>query len=179
MRGRRTSRSEGWRHRCWRRGGRAGARSGDDGNKTEDAILSDAAKRLGVSADELESALAQAGGRPARPGREGRRPDQGAGRRDQEAPQGSAGCSGVPAGPMGGPGFGGPRGSTTSAGPASAAPAACSTRWPTSSASRWRSSSRELRDGKTLAQVAKAHDKSLDDLKEAASACSPSASTRR
>ena len=36
------------------------ARSGDEGDKTEDAVLSDAAKRLGVSADELERALAKA-----------------------------------------------------------------------------------------------------------------------
>ena len=37
-----------------------------------------------------------------------------------------------------------------------------------SSASRWRKLFSELRDGKTLAQVAKAHDKSLDDVKSAA-----------
>ena len=98
------------------------ARSGDDGDKAEDAILSDAAKRLGVNADELEDALAQGRGRPARPGREGRRPDQGAGRRDQEAPQalrpgarrsrrpGAARLRATTGSTAGRPGFGGPGG---------------------------------------------------------------------
>ncbi len=148
-------------------GAAVAARTGDDGDKAEDAILSDAAKRLGVDADELEKALAQA---------EDAQLDQAVTDGDLTKEQAdeikkhrkrSGRVLGVPGGPMGGPGSGEHRfhhkGGPGFGGPGGVLDAVADELG--ISVDKLFS---ELRAGKTLAQVAKAHDKSLDDIKDAA-----------
>jgi polyhydroxyalkanoate synthesis regulator phasin len=148
-------------------GAAVAARSGDDGDKTEQAILSDAAKRLGVSADELESALAKA---------EDAQLDQAVKNGDLTKEQADAikkhrksdgRVLGVPGGPMGGPGFGLHR-FHEGGGPRFGGPGGVLDAVADELGISVEKLFSELRDGKSLEQVAKAHDKSLDDLKEAA-----------
>ncbi len=143
------------------------ARSSDDGSKTEDAILSDAAKRLGVSADELESALARA---------EDAQLDKAVKAGDLTKEQADAikrhrkdsgRVLGLPGGPHGGPGFEvhrghafGPPGFGGPGGVLDAVADELGITVPKLIS--------QLRDGKTLAELAKSHDKSLADLKSAA-----------
>ncbi len=149
-------------------GAAVAARSGDDGDKAEQAILSDAAKRLGVDADDLESALAKA---------EDAQLDQAVKDGDLTKKQADeikkhrkrdGRVLGVPGGPMGGHGFG-ERGFHVHGGPGFGGPGgglldAVADELGITVEKLFS----ELRDGKTLAQVAKAHDKSLADVKEAA-----------
>ena len=140
------------------------ARSGDEGDKTEDAILSDAAKRLGVSADELENALAKAEDaqvdRAVEAGKLSKEQAE-AIKRHRER---SGRVLGFPGGP--GPGFGfrhhfhGPKALFMgSGGPLEDVAEALGI-----SAKELFS---ELRAGKTLSEVAKAHGKSIDELEKA------------
>lgn len=142
------------------------ARGGDDGKKQEQAVLSDAAKRLGVSADELKSALSKAedaqldeavkdGGLTQEQADEIKKHRHRSGR-----------VLGGPGGPggHGGPGFGlrgpGHERSGGAGGVMDSVAGAIGISVPDLFS--------ELRDGKTLEQVAKAHGKSLDDVKSAA-----------
>jgi predicted RNase H-like HicB family nuclease len=141
------------------------ARGGDDGKKQEQAVLSDAAKRLGVTADELKSALSKA---------EDAQLDEAVkdGRLTQEQADeikkhrhrsGRVLGPGAPGG-HGGPGFGfrgpGPERLGGPGGVMDSVADAIGISVPDLFS--------ELRDGKTLEQVAKAHGKSLDDVKNAA-----------
>ncbi|HEU0022986.1 MAG TPA: hypothetical protein VFQ12_00045 [Thermoleophilaceae bacterium] len=141
------------------------ARSGDDGEKRENAILSDAAKRLGVSAEELESALAKAEDAQLDKAVEDGDLTKEQAEAIKERRRASGRVLGVPDGPHG-PGFRGPAfglhfgfgfGGHGDVMEDVAEALGISTSDLFS----------ELRDGKSLAEVAKAHDKSLDDVKSA------------
>ena len=145
-------------------GGVALAARGGDADKSESSILADAAKRLGVSADDLKDALAKA---------ENAQLDQAV--KDGKLTQKQADAlkrfrerSGhVLGGPFGvgpgGPGFHGPGRHVFFFGP----PGFLGDVADELGISRSELFS-QLRDGKTLAEIAKAHGKTLDDLKAAA-----------
>jgi phage antirepressor YoqD-like protein len=142
-------------------GGGAALAARDDGNKTEDAILGDAAKRLGVTQAELEDALAKAEDaqidKAVKDGKlTKKQADELKKRRDESGrvlgfpgggPRFEHHRFGVP-----GPGFGGP-------GPLGDVAKALGI--------GERKLFSQLRDGKTLAQIAKAQGKTLDDVRAA------------
>ena len=138
------------------------ARNGDEGAKQEDAVLSDAAKRLGVSADELESALAKAQNaqldKAVKAGDLTQEQADAIKRWRKSSGRVLGGPGGAHHGPglghPGPPGFGGPGGVLD----AVADELGISVE----------SLLTEMRDGKTLAQLAKAHDKTVEDLEGAA-----------
>jgi hypothetical protein len=144
-------------------GGAAVAARGGDEDKPEQAILSDAAKRLGVSTHELQDALAKAEDaqleKAVKDGDLTKEQADAIKRHRRE----SGHVLGIPGGP---PAFGfgfRAHGPFMFGGPgelldALADELGISTKELFS----------ELRDGKTLEEVAKAHDKTLDDLKSAA-----------
>ena len=147
------------------------ARSGDEGSKAEDAILGDAAKRLGVSAAELESALAKA--ENAQLDRAVKAGDLTKEQADaiKQRRERSGRVLGLPGGPHGGPGFGPPGFGERHRGPGPHGFGGPGRVLDAVAGELGISVSKlfsELRDGETLADVAKAHGKSLDDLKEAA-----------
>ena len=129
-------------------GGAAGAVAATDDHKAaEQSILSDAAKRLGVSADELRSALSKAEDA----------------RLDAEVKAGGSVLGpGGPGGPghfgPGGHGHGGPGGPFTLGDAAKAIGIGAD------------ALVTQLRDGKSLAAIAKAHGKTLSDVKAAVKA---------
>jgi polyhydroxyalkanoate synthesis regulator phasin len=150
-------------------GGGAALAAKDDGDKAEDAILGDAAKRLGVSAAELEDALAKAEDaqldEAVKDGKLTREQADELKKRREE----SGRVLGFPGGgprfghhELGGPGFGGP-------GPHFAGPGPLGDVAKALGISERKLFS-ELRDGKTLAEVAKAHGKSLDEVRAAVKA---------
>lgn len=166
MRGRRTIAIGGVAAALAGGGAAALAASNDGPDKAESAILNDAAKRLGVNADKLKDALSRA---------EEAQLDQAVKDGDLTKDQADAikkhrarfgsvlGGPGVgPHGPgpglelhhFGGPGPGGPGGILDDVAKALGLSV--------------EDLFSELRDGKTLAQVAKAHDKTLADVKKAA-----------
>jgi hypothetical protein len=138
-------------------GGAALAARSDDPDKVEQAILGDAAKRLGVSPSDLEDALAK-----AEDAQLGQAVKEGTLTKEQadaiKARRKDSGrVLGIPGGPhfehheFGRPGLhfrGGPLDDVADALGMSV-----------------RELFSELRDGKTIAQVAKAHGKSLDDVR--------------
>lgn len=142
-------------------GGGAALAAKDDGDKTEQAILGDAAKRLGVSAADLEDALAKAeDAQLDKAVKDGKLTKEQADELKKHREQ-SGRVLGFPGGgprfehhEFGGPGprFGGP-------GPLADVAKALGI--------GERKLFSELRDGKTLAQVAKAQGKSLDDVRAA------------
>jgi uncharacterized protein YidB (DUF937 family) len=138
------------------------ARNGDEGAKQEDAVLSDAAKRLGVSADELESALAKAqDGQLDKAVKAGKLTQE---RADaiKRWRRSSGRVLGGPGGPHHGPGLGHP-GPPGFGGPGGVLDAVAG-----ELGISVESLLTELHDGKTLAQLAKAHDKTVDGLEGAA-----------
>jgi hypothetical protein len=157
------------------------ARGADDGSKTEQAILSDAAKRLGVKPGELESALSKAEDaqldQAVRDGRLTRKQADAIKRHRQRSGHVLGMGPGGPGfgGPGGGPGFGGPGGGPGFGGPGFGGPGRHGPGGPgdamgTVAKALGISESRlfsELRDGRSLAQVAKAHGKSLAEVKSA------------
>ena len=149
-------------------GGAALAARGDDGDKVEQAILGDAAKRLGVDAGELEDALAKAEDaqldRAVRAGKLTQEQADALKRRRRESGRvlGFPGGPGGPRGPhfehhrFGGPGMhfrGGPLDDVAGA-----------------LGITVRKLFSELRDGKSLAEIAKAEGKSLADVRAAVEA---------
>ena len=147
-------------------GGAAGAVAATDDHKAaEQSILSDAAKRLGVSADELRSALSKA--EDAQLDAEVK-----AGRLTQaqaDAIKQHRRADGTVLGP-GGPG--GPGGTSARAATATAGPAArsCSATPRKAIGIGEDALVTQLRDGKSLAAIAKAHGKTLADVKAAVKA---------
>jgi hypothetical protein len=143
------------------------ARGADDGAKTEQAILSDAAERLGVKPSELEGALSKAeDAQLDQAVRDGRltRKQADAIKRDRHR---SGRVLGMGPGGPGSPGFGGP-GRHGPGGPGG--PGGPDDVMGSVAKALGVSTDRlfsELRDGKTLAQVAKAHGKSLAEVKSA------------
>ncbi|HEU4973744.1 MAG TPA: hypothetical protein VFT50_01545 [Baekduia sp.] len=142
------------------------ATSGDDGKQAEDAVLSDAAKRLNVSPDQLRSALGAAeDAQLDQAVKDGKLTQQQAdaikAHRQQDGrvlgPVPGAGPMGRHGGPWGGPGVRGP-GGPMGAGLDAAAKALGLQRDALLT---------QLRAGKSLADVAKAQGKSADDVKAA------------
>jgi uncharacterized protein (DUF433 family) len=146
-------------------GGAAVAASGGDGGKTEDAILADAAKRLGVTPGQLERALANAeDAQLDQAVEDGRLTQEEADalkkhRRESGRVLGFPGSG--PGGHVGGPGLGGH-------GPGFGGPGDAMQAVAKELGISVSDLFGELRDGKTLAEIAKEHDKSLADLKAAA-----------
>jgi hypothetical protein len=145
-------------------GGGAALAAKDDGDKTEQAILGDAAKRLGVSTAELEDALAKAEDaqldQAVKDGKLTKAQADELKKRREE----SGRVLGLPGG---GPRFehhefGGPGPRFGGRGPLADIAKALGI--------SERKLFSELRGGKTLAQVAKAHGKSLDDVRAAVKA---------
>ena len=138
------------------------AAGGGEGGKAEDAILSDAAKRLGVSADELESALAKAQNAQLEKAVKAGELTKEQADAIKQRRKSSGRVLGGPGGPHHGPGFGHP-GPPGFGGPGGVLDAVAG-----ELGIEVESLLSELRDGKTPAQLAKAHGKSLDDLEGAA-----------
>lgn len=143
------------------------ARGGDDGRKDEQAVLSDAAKRLGVSPGDLESALGKAeDAQLDQAVKDGRLTQQQADeiKKHRQRSGRVLGGPGAPRGGPGGPGFGshgpGEHGSGGPGGVIDSVADAIGVSVPDLFS--------ELRNGKTLEQIAEAHGKSLDDVKSAA-----------
>jgi hypothetical protein len=149
-------------------GGAAIAASGgdEDRQKTEQSVLADAAKRLNVTPEALRSALGAAqDSQLDQAAKDGKLTQEQAdaikARRKKEGTVlGGPGIGGPHGGP-GGPGFGGP-GLRFKVGPGGALDAAAS-----ALGLKRDDLLSELRDGKSIADVAKDEGKSLDDVKKA------------
>ncbi len=174
MRGRRTIAIGGVAAALAGGGAAALAASDDSGSKAENAVLSDAAKRLGVNPDKLKDALskAEAAQLDARLDKAVKAGDLTQKQADEikkhHAQDGHVLGGPHFAGPPGrGPGPGGPRLEFHHFGGPGGPGGILDDVAKALGISEEKLFS-ELRSGKTLAQVAKAHDKSLDDVKKAA-----------
>jgi hypothetical protein len=140
-------------------GGAALAARSDDPDKAEQAIIGDAAKRLGVSASELEDALAKAEDAQLDEAVEDGELTKKQADAMKKARKESGHVLGIPGGPrFEHHGFG-ERGLRFRGGPLDDVADAIGI--------SVRKLFSELRDGKTIAEVAKAHGKSLDDVRAA------------
>ena len=144
-------------------GGAAGAVAATDDHKAaEQSILSDAAKRLGVSAEELRSALSKAEDAQLDAEVKAGRLTQAQADAIKQRRQADGGVLG-PGGP-GGPGHFGPGGHGGPGGPFLLADAAKAIGIGEDALAT------QLRDGTSLAAIAKAHGKTLADVKAAVKA---------
>jgi hypothetical protein len=144
------------------------ASGGDDPQKTEQSILDDAAKRLNVTPDALRSALGAAedsqldqavkDGKLTQAQADAIKAD----RKQDGSVLGGPGAGGPHGGPGGHPGFGAGPGLRFKIGPGGAIDAAAS-----ALGLKRDDLVTKLRDGKSIADVAKDQGKSLDDVKKA------------
>jgi hypothetical protein len=145
-------------------GGAIAATSGDDGTKAEQSILDNAAQKLNVSPEALRSALSDAeDAQLDQAVKDGKLTQQQADaiKADRKADGHVLGGPGI-GGPHGGPGFGGPRGLGFKRGPGGALDAAA-----TALGLKLADLRTKLQAGQSIADVAKAQGKSLDDVKAA------------
>jgi Spy/CpxP family protein refolding chaperone len=179
MRGRRASAIGGVAAALVGGGAAALAATNNDGDKAESAVLNDAAKRLGVPADKLKDALSKAeatqlDARLDEAVKDGDLTQKQADQIKKDHAQFGGVLGGPGVGGHGpGPGFGGPRLERHHFGGPGFAPGPGGPGGILDDVAKSLGISvdklfTELRDGKTLAQVAKAHDKSLADVKKAA-----------
>jgi len=145
-------------------GGAIAATSGDDRDKAEQSILDNAAQKLNVSPEALRSALSDAeDAQLDQAVKDGKLTQQQADaiKADRKADGHVLGGPGI-GGPHGGPGFGGPRGLGFKRGPGGALDAAA-----TALGLKLADLRTKLQAGQSIADVAKAQGKSLDDVKAA------------